>query len=165
MKKSLLIIISFGFALNAIGQQASYDEGFTNKAEAKNQLVNGVKDGKWVEYDTCYGNNPNNDTIGEICGYKLTVYRDDKPVGVIREYSIDGKIKSEIPMKSGKENGTENRYYDSGKLHLETPYVNDKRNGTVKEYYENGKLKTETIYTNNKAGETKNYDENGNEIK
>ena len=149
-------------ATAAFAQKLLPDTGFTNKAEAKNQMVNGVKEGKWMEYDTCY---ENGDTIGKPCGYRLTTYRDDRPYGIIRDYDISGILKSEIPMKGGKETGLEKRYFDSGKLMMEASYVNDKRNGAVKEYYENGKLKSETLYINGKAGETKSFDENGTEIK
>ena len=162
MKICLTALIFLYFTTAGFAQRNLPDTGFTNKAEAKNEMVNGAKEGKWVEYDTCY---ENGDTVGKPCGYKLTTYRADRPYGIIREYDISDILKSEIPMKGGKENGTERRYYDSGKLMMEALYANDKRNGAVKEYYEDGKLKSETIYTIGKAGETKTYDENGNEIK
>jgi hypothetical protein len=46
MKPFLILILSLSFTISAIGQQ---DSGFTNKAEAKNEMVNGMKEGKWVE--------------------------------------------------------------------------------------------------------------------
>lgn len=162
MKIILAVILSFYFSMAAFAQRNLLDTGFTNKAEAKNEMVNGAKEGKWVEYDTCY---ENGDTVGKLCGYKLTTYKADSPYGIVREYDISGILKSEIPMKNGKENGLEKRYYDSGKLMMETLYTNEKRNGLEKEYYENGKLKAQTIYTNGKAGEVKSYDEKGKEIK
>jgi len=162
MKFYVTAILSLFFVVSAIAQKTHPDSGFTNKAEAKNELVNGVKEGKWIEYDTCY--DPG-DTIGKLCSYRLIIFKSDRPTGTVRQYDISGILKSEIPMKNGKENGMERRYYDSGKLMLEAQYVNDKRNGLEKEYYENGKLKSETNYTLGKAGETKSYDEKGNEIK
>jgi len=49
MKAFTILILFFCFALAAIGQSDYPDSGFTNKLEAKNQLVNGLKEGKWVE--------------------------------------------------------------------------------------------------------------------
>ena len=42
---SILLVIFTCFMLPAKAQQ-----GFTNKAEAKNEMKNGVKVGKWIEY-------------------------------------------------------------------------------------------------------------------
>jgi antitoxin component YwqK of YwqJK toxin-antitoxin module len=56
-------------------------------------------------------------------------------------------------------------YYSNGVLKWEVPFTNGKIDGVKREYYENGKIKTETIFTNGVKGATKNYDENGNEIK
>ena len=251
MKAFLTLIVSLFLTIVATSQNLS-DSGFTNKAEAKNLMVNGLKEGKWFEYRSF-----------KLEGRKrhlrtLIVYKAGEPFGIVREYSkISHKwlLKRETPYKDGKKNGLEKCYYDDGKLsstrpyindkdtgeakdyyesgkleyentdstvmkwyengNLEwvdywknhkkngmsksyyedgkleleclftdgkaegvameyyengvikrkTTYVNDKKNGVEKEYFETGKLKSETMYTNGIAGTTKNYDENGNEIK
>ena len=48
--KLLIGIVLLAFTLTAFGQQEWADSSFTNKAEAKNLMVNGLKDGKWIEY-------------------------------------------------------------------------------------------------------------------
>jgi antitoxin component YwqK of YwqJK toxin-antitoxin module len=59
----------------------------------------------------------------------------------------------------------EKEYYESGKLKKEISLTGGHQNGPNKDYYENGKLKRETTYVNDSAVATKNYDSTGNEIK
>jgi|GEM_PF-5475944 hypothetical protein len=50
MKPLLIIILSFSFTISALGQKPEYsDTGFTNKAEAKNLIVNGKKERVYVQ--------------------------------------------------------------------------------------------------------------------
>jgi antitoxin component YwqK of YwqJK toxin-antitoxin module len=186
------------------------DSGFTNKTEAKNLTVKGLKEGKWIEYrDSSYVTTK--DTSAPY--YLLTVYKADLPLGiergfyksgklfcenpyidgklngtvkryfengnteseapcvndksngVLKFYLENGKLSSEISAVNGKLNGLWKSYYESGALRAETPYSNDTINGAMKGYYEDGKLKSTTVFKNGVAGEKKNYDENGNEIK
>jgi antitoxin component YwqK of YwqJK toxin-antitoxin module len=181
-KRIVISLIFFHcFLLSAMAQQ-----GFTNKAEARNQLKNGLKDGKWLEYLDVESLITKDTSAPYYC---LTVYSLGKPYGIVREYHKNGMLASETPYLNGKINGVEKWYYDkgalwfeipytdntingiqkayyeNGKLNWETPYTLGIKNGLGKEYYENGKLKSETIYTNDMARSTKSYDENGNEVK
>jgi antitoxin component YwqK of YwqJK toxin-antitoxin module len=184
--RNILIILSLCLTLSAFGQTYP-DSGFTNKAEAKNLMKHGKKEGKWMEY--C--NNDGEVTTNYSYYYSLRIYRAGKPYGLVRVYDNDnGKLYRELPYDvHGKENGVEKQYYESGKIEYERPYVNGKRNGMVKKYYESGKLemenqyaddkiigsvkfyyesgklKSEVKYTDDIEGETKNYDETGKEIK
>jgi len=179
--KSLPGIFLF-FALTAFGQEYP-DYGFTNKAEAKNQMVNGLKEGKWIEY--MYGKEILNDTTWPI--YRLVTYKAGKPHGIVREYSkfageftsetpyINGlangvrkeyyhhhKLFSETPYTDGEKNGIKKEYYDNGKLSAEIPYKEDKKNGVEHRYYFNGKPESDIPYTNDKKdGVEKEYFENG----
>lgn len=161
-------------------------QGFYHKSEAKNQVVNGQKEGKWVEY-LDVGSIVTKDT--NVPYYRLTVYKAGKPFGIVREYHKNGNLASETPFVDGRKHGVEKWYYDNGALWLEIPYTNNVpngiqkayfedgklnwetpytagiKNGIGKEYYDSGKVKSETVYTNDVAGATKNYDENGKEIK
>jgi hypothetical protein len=47
MRGFLILIVAVLFSIAGFAQQ---DSGFTNKAEAKNLIVNGLKEGKWIEY-------------------------------------------------------------------------------------------------------------------
>jgi antitoxin component YwqK of YwqJK toxin-antitoxin module len=185
MKPFLIIIVSFSFVLTAFGQDY-LDSGFTNKAESKNLLVNGLKEGKWMVYKDSDSKTTNDTNAPSYC---LTVYRLGKPIGIERTYYRSGKLLVETAYVNGEKNGIEKGYYASGEIFIETPYsdgkvnglykvfnengtlfmetqfTNDKKNGIGKEYYENGKIKNTTIYKNDKAGAIKSYDENGNEIK
>ncbi len=205
------LIIVFSFAIiPAIGQQDISDSGFTNKAEAKNLMVNGSWEGKWIYYRDSL-NSTTADTSAPF--YVLGIYKEGKPIGIKRGFYKNGKIEGKMPYRNGEENGKATVYYEDGKLMGEEPYTDGKINGIAKYYYENGKLKgefpfandtligleklyyengivreecpftnnqanglrkwyyesgklkRETLYSNGVAGETKNYDETGKEIK
>jgi len=156
------------------------DSGFTNKAEAKNLTVNGLKEGKWCEYfDFLY-----NDTTYKY--YRLTAYIGGKPYGIVREFSdkgelsaempyldgqinglckeySDNKIIAETPYKNGKIEGVKKIYYTTGVLWEYIPYKNGKQDGVEKDYYENGKLQHEAPFTNDDIinGVEKLYYEDG----
>jgi antitoxin component YwqK of YwqJK toxin-antitoxin module len=190
MKHSLILILTLCFGINAFGQQPEYpDSGFTNKAEAKNLMVNGLKEGKWIEF---YDGNPDKMTLTDNTNapyYGLSIYEDNLKVGVERDYYKSGKLKAVYHFIDGKANGLNKLYFENGQLQAEYPFRNDTANGIQKEYYENGKLKSEypvkdgksngdaIEYYENGAVMTKgtytdailishkDYDENGNELK
>ncbi len=144
MKPLIILLLLLCLSLIAFGQQATPeypDSGFTNKAEAKNQFVNKLKEGKWIDYMGRDGDTDN---------YMLTVYLKGIPIGISRIYiNSTGKIWLEKPYVNGMENGIEKMYDSFGKLVLETPYVNDSANGVQKRYYSNGKILCKTVYKNN----------------
>jgi len=182
IKRSVTFILAFNCIIYAVAAQ----NGFYHKSEARNQLVDGLKEGKWVEY-LDVGSVVTKDTT--VPYYRLTVYKAGKPFGMVREYHRNGNLASETPYIDGKINGVEKWYYDNGALWLEIPFANNIingvqkdyfqdgkfnweipykagiKNGIGKEYYPDGKLKSETAYANDLAGATKTYDENGKEIK
>jgi|SRR6185312_4758297 len=161
MKYLLFVILSLCFACNAIGQNYP-DSGFTNKAEAKNLMVNGLKEGKWVEY---IGLNDSITTDTSAFFYCLSIYKGGKVNGIVRCYFNHGYLNSETPYVDGKINGVQKFFYKSGKI-LETIDMTDgKANGMSKFYYESGKLKMVTPFINGKQGVGKGYYENGKEIK
>jgi antitoxin component YwqK of YwqJK toxin-antitoxin module len=148
-----LLVVFSCLAMPAMAQQ-----GFTDKAEAKNELVNGLKEGKWIEYTD--SNSINTDTTPL---YLLIVYKAGKPCEIVHEYyKANGKLFSETPYTNGKKNGTEKYYYESGKLMEEDTYADDEENGVKKEYYETGQLEYEIPYTNGaENGVSKDYYEDG----
>ena len=165
MKMKLIIILSLFFSLAAIAQQPEYpDSGFTNKAEAKNLTINGLKEGKWLEYIIEYQAHfeapPGWDTtfynllvykngirygiarkywygfIGDpdLCGVKH--YIQDNKTRIEKEYWPDGKLWTEGPYINGKENGVIKKYsMGPGYLEYECPYINGVKNGIEKHYY------------------------------
>lgn len=184
----ILTIFSF-FTVNAIGQQ---DNGFTNRAEAKNLIVNGLKEGKWVEY---YHGKDNNNSIKDssyALSYTLTIYKSGKPNGIVREYYLwpvreklkwevlyhngeiidtskeyypNGQLESIIPYKNGEMNGKSISYWENGTIEIENHYFNGKEDGVEKMYDDYGKLITETTYKNGKKAATIEYNKYGNAIK
>jgi len=143
MRPLLILILSFSLSIAAFGQQDSL--GFTNKAEAKNQMVHGLKEGKWVEYIDIMGNPTNNSKKEYI--YTLTVYKTGKPFGVARSYYCDGdKLLRVFPYINGEVNGVAKWYYESGGLLCETLFKDGKENGLSKKYAETGELTDENMY-------------------
>src|ERR1700722_4450990 len=132
MKPFPIILISVLTTLNALGQQPEYpDSGFTNKAEAKNLIVNGVKEGKWVEYFHI-DEDAKTDT-----NYSLTVYKADILYGIARGY-WNGKLMKETPYVNGKIDGVMKNYDVKGVLVRESHYTGGKKNGIEKGYLGNG---------------------------
>ncbi len=180
----LILILSF-FTVTAFAQEYP-DSGFTNKAEAKNLMVNGLKEGKWVwYYDSEMNIIKDTNAYPSSFRYVLAVFKNDLPFGIWRWYEkgslitlipytngkMNGVVKyygggklydSEKPFSNGLANGIAKIYYDNGQIKNETPHVNDTIEGGEKEYYESGKLKQETPYSKGKKnGVGKEYYENG----
>jgi antitoxin component YwqK of YwqJK toxin-antitoxin module len=135
------------------------DTLFINKADAKNEYVNGLKEGNWIEYlDNSY--NLVNDTASPF--YVLTVYNHGNPFAISRRYYKNGKLKDVFHFKNGVPNGARISYYESGKLKEMVPFVSGRIDGIARLYYENGKTKGETTYTQGiENGISKTYYPNG----
>lgn len=152
--------------LAVFGRQSNNDSiGFTNKAEAKNLMMNGKKEGKWIEY---YIDGTDIDLTTDSTNsvfFVLTVYKDGLAIGMRRWYYKSGEINAIINYKEGRRDGIYKDYYKSGKLKTLDTYIDGRLNGVSKNYYENGKLKDKIVYIDDTVKEWTNYDENGNEIK
>jgi antitoxin component YwqK of YwqJK toxin-antitoxin module len=171
----------------SIGFSQTTNSGFTNRNEAKNQTINGLKEGKWVEYKYDEGG-PTTDTNASV--YTLTIYKAGKPDGMVRMYykhqlvsespyvkgvkngvEIDyydkgGALQQKMPYVDGKRNGIDTGYYKDGKIMSIATYKDDTYDGTMKSYYENGTLKSEWPYQQGKLnGTKKDYSETGILIK
>lgn len=66
----------------------------------------------------------------------------------IKEYFIDGSLKSESNYINGKLNGVKTVYFNNGGIDWRADYVNNKIHGNFNEYYENGSIKTIAKYYN-----------------
>jgi len=144
---------------NILCFSALAQKDFTNKSQAKNELKNGIKEGKWVEY---IDNRDSITTDTAAPFYKLTVYKSGKPFGIMREYTRKGILYIKIPYSDGKENGDAILYYDDGVVEEDIPCTDGKRNGVGRTYYISGALKSETSYADGKKnGPEKEYYENG----
>jgi antitoxin component YwqK of YwqJK toxin-antitoxin module len=136
---SLLVLISS----LAFCQQDTL--GFTDKKEATNQLVNGKKEGKWLEYKY---DMTGTTTDTKAPYYMLTIYHNDKPVGVSRlYYKGTTNLAMETHYNNGLKTGMQTAYFYDGKtMQSQTFWRNDSIQGTDKEFYDSGKLYKETTY-------------------
>jgi antitoxin component YwqK of YwqJK toxin-antitoxin module len=167
------------------GISATAQNGFTNKTEAKNEYVDSLKQGKWIEYvDALY--RPTKKDSWDVSYYRLSIYNAGKEQGMVRyyttkdtlheevpyvngkregmaiEYESNGAVRTETPYNNDKVNGLEKMYWKNRKLSMEMPVANDKLNGVFKEYYESGHLQKETPYIFDKLnGHVKEYYETG----
>ena len=188
MKAFLSLILFFSIGFVGYAQQDYPDSGFTNKAEAKNLMVNGLKEGKWLEYVNIVFDGIEDETTDTNAEYYyLTVYKfgnrygirrkyrknrtleveypdnDNKRNWVIKWYHENGKLKAEQPFTDSGLNGIEKDYYETGELEYEIPYFNNMVKGIFKGYYKNGNIREEVSYPGRgwEIDEAKNYYENG----
>ncbi|HXB11789.1 MAG TPA: hypothetical protein VNZ45_07380 [Bacteroidia bacterium] len=159
MKSILLVFLLLIIHFSLFAQQ---DSGFTDKMEAANKLVNGLKEGKWLEYlDDTNAVTTNTDAPY----YCLTIYKAGKPQGIVRVYYDDCKLRGEIPYTNGKENGIKKEYYKNGRLEHIVPYTDGVEVGLEKWYYNGGQLEEAiTFKQNGEQDSVKRYDKKGREI-
>ncbi|HSY77533.1 MAG TPA: hypothetical protein VK890_11785, partial [Bacteroidia bacterium] len=81
--------------------------GFTNKAEAKNELINGLKEGKWVEYNIVDTQGVKNGVhhFGDTLSYDLEIYQVGQLNGISNRFDRSGKLRSQVTYVNGKKNG------------------------------------------------------------
>jgi len=172
MRTLFFLILSVTFTLNVVGQVSDMiyldsvvHRGFTNKAEAENKTVNGLREGKWLEYFGVDNRAAVSTDQKHATAYTLSIYKAGKTIGSTQFY-MDGKIMAERVYRRSKRDTVLRFYYESGKVCTDYPLPKAHTKGTEDTYYENGKLKSETIYSADRQEVIiKNYDENGNEIK
>jgi antitoxin component YwqK of YwqJK toxin-antitoxin module len=155
MKYFLIFLL---FLLVACNEVTYSDQGFTDRKEAKNLMVDGVKEGKWVEYGFLFWI-----IRADTLDYTLTEYRHGLPVGIAREYFMNGKLKGEVHYDmEGKRNGMANGYYKNGILRAEFPFTNGQLNGSLIAYFSNGAIDSEATYINGvENGVVRHYHPNG----
>ncbi len=148
---SIILFALLTFQLTfAQAQEVLSDSGFTDIAEAKNVTVNGVKQGKWVEFVDNF-DRPVSSEKDAVYNH-LIIYKDGLPVGLLRKYDRGTKqLFCTIPYSNGKRNGIMKKYYYYNRgVKSEIPFINDTVFGIVKDYYETtGRMKCETPYVGN----------------
>ena len=86
--------------------------------------------------------------------------------GPSKSYYKNGAIKKEKIYKDDKRNGLFKSYYENGAIEEEKIYKDDRLDGLFKSYYKyTGKLKKEETYKNDRLIDSKEYYENGKEVK
>lgn len=117
------------------------------------EYVQGKKNGEWVEWHL--GNkNAGSYTHGVKDGHWVT-------------YTADGKKVMEGGYNKNRRTGEWERWYpDGAQLASVTFNQLGQQDGTATLYHPNGQKKSESVYKNGELeGKTKNWDEEGNEIK
>jgi len=160
IKHSVAIIILLFITITAFGQNPA-DSGFTNKAEAKNQTIKGLKQGKWLEYPGATDDAVSSDSNAPY--YILNYYKDGKRIGISRWYlKSDGTLFLKEWYKNGVQEGLAQQFYSSGKVQTEVNFTNGKPNGVMRRYFEDGNLSGERTFVNGQGGDDKNYEDTGN---
>jgi antitoxin component YwqK of YwqJK toxin-antitoxin module len=175
MKKINAIVCFSVLAYGSIAAHNLPDSGFTNKKEAKNLMVNGLKEGRWVEYpySIIFGIQPHEHyrrkyPVQQVhrsadSSYRLIFYHDGLANGTVRDYFTNGILRGEQYYIEGKQNGVGRYYYASGKLSSIFPYKNGMLEGERKDYYESGKLKGYMNFIHDRpVGVSRYYYESGN---
>ena len=157
--RNLLLILSFFLSLSAFGQSIPDSLGFTDKAEARNKTMDGLKEGKWLEYYETHNQIPFDTSKAKL--YRLCVYVDGNLYGKVWWYYKSGKLESEDYYKNGKENGLRKDYYENGNIKMEDSIKDWERNGLCKKYRSNGKLEFTYFYINDRLRTLKEYDLDG----
>ena len=122
----------------------------SGKITARGYLLNGKKQGAWVEY-------LDNNLIRAV-----TSYDQDKKEGLYLEFSNSNQVKRSCFYHQDQRHG-EYREFQGVAVKEERTYDNGKPIGVVKIYYDNGKLMEESLYENGlRNGVSKWYDQNGN---
>lgn len=157
--KFCIIILPLLLTIASFGQNLPDSLGFTNKAEAKNLTVKGLKEGKWVEWKISgdMGTPPDTDL------YYLTIYKRGLPYGIKRGYYKTGEIESITPFnKNGLISGIQKTFYRDGEPEYIFPFTNGKEDGVEKDYDRLCRLYREVYWSNGSVLKTRIYDGAGN---
>ena len=123
----------------------------------------GQKDGSWKYY---YDSDWNEVTFPEGASfYRDITYEKGKPVGIVKDYFIDGTLQWEGQLTSDFPdvvNGNFKFYSQDGMLIREESYKNNLKHGTIKEYDNRGNLSSQNTYSEGNSLSSTQYYENGN---
>jgi len=160
MKKIGVILCCLLLTCAGLTAQNLPDSGFTDKSEAKNLTVNGLKEGKWIEYpyftrpvhlkvpnyvDHPVKKYPDRPPINDG-SYSLTIYHNGIPIGTVRGYFTNGILREVSYYSNGLLNGAHKVFYSNGNLCFVGNYINGKLNGEYRNYYMNCILSSTTTY-------------------
>ncbi len=143
MKYLYIYILSICLVINCFCQKSNSDSSFSDKKEAKNLISNSLKQGKWVEYYKQVKHLEIECTKNNASFYRLINYNGGKPYGVVKDFYLNGKLKSEIPYENGNISGIKKEFSENGTLIVITIIKDGKENGIIKTYYDNGKFKSD----------------------
>ncbi len=125
-----------------------------NKVDA-----NDMKQGKWIITNKIK-NLPDYEEDQKI---EEGTFKDNKKVGIWKEYYPNNALKNKITFENGRPNGYAIMYHDNGKISEEGLWKNNRWVGNYKLYYENGQVAQEFSFNNSgkREGQQKYFYENG----
>lgn len=97
------------------------------------QVVNGSKEGKWIQYDKS--------------GNITTIFRYENGQIRLKETYINNNLTFSEQMDNGVKNGETISYFPNGKIKIKSNYVNGKKFGDSHKYYESGVLAGKQVIT------------------
>jgi antitoxin component YwqK of YwqJK toxin-antitoxin module len=103
--------------------------------------ANGKKKGKWV----IMGRHKPGSGYHEMQKIEEGMYKDNKRVGVWKEYYSNSNLKSTITYIDGKPHGSTTLFYENGNLKEEGTWINNRWIGNYKLIDENGTV-TEKVF-------------------
>jgi len=135
--KSSRITATILILFSCISFSAIAQTDFTNKAEATNQIVDSMKEGKWIEY---FNTTLKETTKDSATYYRLVIYNKGRENGIARRYMIaEDVLLAETPYVNGKREGIAKGYFPNGVLKVVTNFHNDQIEGVQKQYYQDGR--------------------------
>ena len=144
--KNLLTLLLLLFSLATFAQSIPKNPNLTDK--------NGFRQGKWtIWFNKDWKPTQNKDSLAY---YSLIEYKDDKPVGTVTDYYLNGKKQFEGQMLADRpkevKEGKAVWYHENGNKSQEVVFKNGQVVGQVIEYNLDGSLKTESWKELNKQG-------------
>jgi len=101
---------------------------------------------------------PDGQTVSEVkngCGFQVigqthTEYKQGKPEGLVKLFSVQGELVSTHHMLNNQKHGEELFYYQNQKPKLSISWQNDTISGLVKSWHPNGELQSQREFSQNK---------------
>jgi antitoxin component YwqK of YwqJK toxin-antitoxin module len=116
----------------------------------RGEYRNGLKEGKWVSYDS----------TGTLKSEEYFV--NDQWHNKRTTYYPNGQVEREINFINGIKNGVEKGYYQNGQLHFSVNHVNGLKEGKYVQFHPNGKIWEQGSYQSDlNEGKWINRDANG----
>jgi len=120
----------------------------------RGEFVNGLKEGRWVSYDS----------TGQLKSEEFFIK--DRWDGVRKTYYSNGQVEREMRFTQGINNGLQKEFYENGQLKVQFTFVNGKKEGKWMFYHENGEKWQEGQYKSDLyEGKWKTWNEQGQLVK
>lgn len=154
---NILFFVLFVFRSLSYAQWTSFEMNGTDTINRVDEQDR--KQGKWIVTN----NIKNLPDYTEDQKVEEGTYKDNKKVGIWKEYYPNNALKNKITFENGRPNGYAIMYHDNGKISEEGLWKNNRWVGNYKLYYENGQVAQDFTFnpSGKREGEQKYFYENG----